>query len=114
MVVTVTSIRLKNPLLSFKLTFHGYRVSLQTQKSKGFIKMRNKGFWNDHYTLSSWETLEDVKAFAHSGTHLIAMQQSAELATQIVTYTYETAEMPDWKTAITLLQQNGRAIQFKK
>lgn len=113
MLVTVTYIKLKNPFLSFKLTMFGYKIMQQTKQSAGFITMKNKGFWNDHYTLSAWQTIENVKAFAQSGEHLTAMKQSKALSHKIITYTYSTEQFPDWKTAIALLHQNGKTHNFK-
>lgn len=112
MIVTVTSLKLRKLWNFFRLSLHGMQVMKQSKNQKGFIKMKNTGFGYIHYTLSAWETEEDVKNFAKSGAHLQAMKESAAIATQIATYTYETDLMPDWKKAKELLMQNGKVLNF--
>lgn len=112
MIVTVTSLKLRKLWKFFRLSFHGMRVMKQSNNQRGFIKMKNTGFGYMHYTLSAWETEEDVKNFAKSGAHLEAMKESAAIATQIKTYTYETDKMPNWKEAKELLMQKGKVLNF--
>ncbi len=112
MIVTVTSLRLRKLWNFFHLSWHGMRVMKQSKTQKGFIKMKNTGFGYMHYTLSAWETEEDVKNFAKSGAHLQAMKESAAIATQIATYTYEADKMPDWKEAKKLLKEKGKVLKF--
>ena len=111
--VTVTSLKLRSFWGFFKLSFYGLKISQQAKAEKGFIAMKNTGFGLMHYTLSHWQSAEDLKRFAHSGQHMEAMKSSAKLATEIRTYTYESAIMPDWATAKTLLTQKGKLLQFK-
>jgi len=99
MVVTVTYIKLKNPFLFLKLSMFGYKIMHQTMQSRGFIRMKNKGFWNDRCTLSAWQKMEDVKSFAQIGDHQTAMKQSKEISNKIITYTYATEQFPDWESA---------------
>jgi heme-degrading monooxygenase HmoA len=91
---------------------HGMQVTKQSKTQKGFIKMKNTGFGYMHYTLSAWETKEDVKNFAKSGAHLEAMKESAAISKQIATYTYETDKMPDWVEAKKLLKEKGKVLKF--
>lgn len=113
MYVTITSLKLRSLWGFFKLSWHGLKISQQANAEKGFIAMKNTGFGYTHYTLSHWQTEADLKRFARSGQHLDAMKGSATLATEIRTYTYESAIMPDWATAKTLLTQKGKLLQFK-
>lgn len=112
MIVTVTSLKLRKLWNFFRLSWHGLQVLKQSKNQKGFIKIKNTGFGYLHYTLSAWETEEDVKNFAKSGAHLKAMKESAAIATQITTYTYETDKMPDWKEAKELMIQKGKVLRF--
>jgi hypothetical protein len=111
--VTVTSLKLRSFWGFFKLSLFGLKISQQAKAEKGFLAMRNTGFGLMHYTLTHWQSAEDLKRFAHSGQHMEAMKSSAKLATEIRTYTYESATMPDWATAKKLLLEKGKLVQFK-
>ena len=112
MYVTVTSLKLRSVWGFFKLSLFGLKISKQAKTEKGFIAMKNTGFGLLHYTLSCWQTEEDLKHFAHSGQHKEAMKSSARLAIEIRTYSYEAATLPDWSTAKNLLLEKGKLLQF--
>ena len=65
--------------------------------------MKNTGFGYLHYTLTLWQAEDDLKRFARTGAHLAAMKQSASLATEIRTYTFQAEKLPDWNRAKQLL-----------
>ena len=112
MFVTITSLRLKSIWGFFKLSLLGLKSSNQAKKEKGFLAIKNTGFGYIHYTLTQWQTEEDLKRFAHSGEHLKAMQAGSKLATELCTYTYSTERMPDWSSAKKLLLEKGKPIIF--
>jgi len=113
MIITVTSIRLRKWWLYFYLTTLAFKITLQLRKQKGFVKMKNTGFGYLHFTLSVWETEEDLKRFAREGAHLKAMKKSSVLATEIRTYTYQDVCPPNWKEAKNLLLEKGKVLTFK-
>ncbi len=113
MVVTVTSIKLKSVWYYFKLTIFGYKIVKQLKSEKGFIKMKNTGFGYLHYTLSAWQTEEDLKRFSRSGAHAEAMKQSKSIAAEIRTYTFPAESFPGWKDSKSLLEEKGKIIKFK-
>ncbi|MFT5646265.1 MAG: hypothetical protein ACI976_000943 [Aureispira sp.] len=45
------------------------------------------------------------------GAHGKAMKKSAALATEIMTYTYESDEFPFWKVAKEILKQ-GKVLKY--
>ncbi|MFM9945202.1 MAG: DUF3291 domain-containing protein [Bacteroidia bacterium] len=112
MIITITSLKLRSLWKFFRLSLHGMKVMKQTKNQKGFIRIKNTGFGFWHYTLSAWETEEDVKNFAKSGAHLQAMKESAAIATEIGIYTYKSDKMPDWKEAKELVREKGRVLRF--
>ncbi len=112
MYVTLTSILLRSPWQFFTLSNHGRKIFGQTQKAKGFVKMKNSGWWKLHFTMSAWDSAEAIKDFARSGAHLEAMKQSAKLSTQIRIYTYETENLPSWDEAKLLLEEKGKVLNF--
>ena len=112
MVITITSIRLKSVWYFFKLSLFGLRIVKQTKQEKGFMQMKNTGFGYMHYTLSVWESEEDLKRFARSGAHAAAMQQSKNIATEIRTYTYQIEQIPSWQEVKRLLKEKGKVHTF--
>jgi heme-degrading monooxygenase HmoA len=97
--VTVTYIRLRSPWQFFLLSYYAMKITLQLRTQPGFVKMKNTGFGRDHYTMSLWKTREDIKAFAKSGAHLVAMGKTHELSTDLKTLTYEADVLPAWPDA---------------
>jgi heme-degrading monooxygenase HmoA len=110
--ITVTSIQLRSVWQFFALSNHGRKIQSQAQKSPGFVKMKNTGWGKLHFTLSGWESEAAMKQFARGGAHLDAMKQSAKLATELRTYTYEADQLPDWNTAKQLLLEKGKVLNF--
>ena len=112
MIVTITSLHLRTLFKFFRLSLHGMRVMQQAKSQKGYIKMKNTGLGYKHYTLSAWETLEDVKQFSKSGAHLEAMKECTAIATEIGIYTYETDKIPSWSEAKKLVNEKGKILKF--
>lgn len=111
MIITVTSIRLRSVWYFFKLSWQGLKISLQLRKTKGFIKMKNTGFGYLHYTITTWESKDLMQAAMREGAHGEAMKKSAELATEIASYTYESDHFPSWKEAKEKIK-HGKVIQY--
>lgn len=112
MIIVVTSLRLRKLWHYFKLTYLVMHIVRQLKSQQGFVSMRNTGFGYMHYTLSVWESEEEMKRFARSGAHQQAMKQSRSIATEIGTYAYQSDQAPDWKQAKRLLVENGKFISF--
>lgn len=113
MYITVTSIKLKHWWNFFKLSQYALAIVKQTKKEKGLIKFKKQGIGLLHYTLTAWESEEDLKRFARSGAHLEAMKISGSIASELGTYTYESRAIPNWKEAKILLQTKGKLMTFK-
>ena len=113
MIITITSIRLKSIWKFFKLSLFALQNTKQLHKSKGMLKFKKTGLGRLHYTLTVWETEDDLKTFAYgNGSHKQFMSRSKEIASEIGTYTFESNEIPDWKTAKKLLSEKGRFLNF--
>ena len=113
MIITITSLRLKTIWNFFGLANYALSIVKQMKNEKGLIKFKKRGAGFTHYTLSAWESEEDLKRFARTGAHLEAMKQSAKIASEIWTYTYKAGHIPDWKEAKKLLMEKGKSIKFK-
>ena len=114
MTITLTSIRLRKRYYFFKLSWYGFKISMQAKKTEGFIKMDNTGTGYLHYTRSAWLNETSMKTFARTGAHLHAMKQSAELADELCTYSYEADALPDWPAVKILLAEKGKCLKFAK
>jgi heme-degrading monooxygenase HmoA len=112
MVISVTYIKLRKLHYFFRLSYHGMHIMKQAKSQKGFIGMKNTGFGYNHYTLSAWETKEDVIDFSKSGAHLNAMKEGSKLASEIRIFTFDDFVMPEWKEAKDLLFANGKVIKY--
>ncbi len=113
MIVSITSIKLRKWWYFFRLTIHGAKIQNQLRKEKGFVKMKNTGWGYDHYTLSLWETEEDIRRFYKEGAHLEAMKIGKEIAVEVRTLHYNSEKTPDWKEVRALLLEKGRITQYK-
>lgn len=75
--------------------------------------MKNTGWGYDHYTLSVWETEEDIRRFYKQGAHLNAMKQSKEIATEVRTFHYTSETLPSWKEVRDILEEKGKVMKYQ-
>ena len=110
MKVTITSIELKGPLQFFALSTRAMKIVKQL-KSTNYKDFKKQGFWTKHYTMTLWNSEQEIKEFARSGAHLEAMKESRRIAKEIQTITIEANNLPSWKEAKELLKK-GKIISF--
>ena len=110
MIATITSIELKGPLKFFALSRKALRIVRQL-KTTDCKKFKKQGLWTKHYTMSLWNSEEEMKAFAYSGAHMEIMKTSKEIAKEIRSVTIEATELPNWKEAKRLLE-GGKVIKY--
>lgn len=75
---------------------------MKTTDCKAFKK---QGFWTKHYTMTLWNSEEELKDFAKSGAHLDAMKESSKIAKEIRTLTIDADSLPNWKDAKQMLTE---------
>ncbi|MFS4469409.1 DUF3291 domain-containing protein [Maribacter sp. 2210JD10-5] len=110
MKATITSIELKGPFQFFMLSLMARKVMKQL-KTTDHIDFKNKGFWTKHYTMTLWESEDEMKKFARSGAHKEVMVNSGQIAKQIRTVTIDAETLPSWSVAKQLLME-GKTINF--
>ncbi len=110
MKVTLTAITLKDPFHFFLLSSQALRILAQLRSTdcKAFKK---KGVWTKHYTMTLWDSEEQLRAFAQSGAHKEAMQKSKRIAREIRTFTYDAEVLPTWAEAMRLLEK-AKVLRF--
>jgi len=111
MLVTITLIELKSPLKFFALSYTALGILKQLKQAK-CVANKNTGIWTTHYTMSLWNSADEMRTFARSGAHLEAMKGSAKIAKEIRTLTYESNELPEWKEAKRRLMSEGKVLKF--
>ncbi len=104
MKITITSIELRGPLKFFALSRQAMHIIRQL-RATNCRQFKKRGFWTTHYTMTLWNSEEELKEFARSGAHLEAMRKSAQIAREIRTLTVEGDALPDWNTAREKLQK---------
>ncbi len=74
MIISVTKLELKSPLLYFSMMYWAVRIMKQL-KSTTYLKVKTRGLGSNHHTLSAWENQEDLNDFYRSGDHALAMKK---------------------------------------
>lgn len=110
MKVTITYIELKGPLKFFALSTKALKIVRQL-KTTDCADFKKRGFWTKHFTMTLWNSEDEMKAFARSGAHAQAMKESAEIAKEIGSITIDTNTLPSWKEAQEILK-NAKVIRF--
>lgn len=110
MKATITSIELKGPLHFFGLSTRAMRIAKQL-KSTNYKDFKKQGFWTKHYTMTLWNSEQEIKEFARSGAHLEAMKESHKIAKEIQTITIDVDRLPSWKEAKELLKK-GKTLRY--
>jgi hypothetical protein len=87
---------------------------LRQLKKSPCINYKSTGFGLHHYTMSLWESEEDLKEFVSSGAHEKAMQKSAKIAKEIhvLSKPYFLDKLPTWTEAKTALKNDGRISRW--
>lgn len=111
MKATITSIELKSPFNYFTLSFRAWRIMKQL-KTANHIDFRKRGVWIKHYTMTLWQSENEMMKFTKSGAHKEAMLSSQSIAKEIKTITIDANKLPSWSMAKQLLTE-GKVITFK-
>lgn len=110
MKVVITSIELRGPFKFFSLSASALKI-LKQLKATNSLDFKKRGIWTKHYTMSLWNNEQEMRDFAMSGAHLEAMKTSKKIAKEIRTVTIDADKLPDWTTAIKLLE-TGKVIKY--
>lgn len=110
MKVSITYIKLKSPLKIFKLISYSMK-SVKELSLYGNVKFKTSGFWTKHYTMTLWNSEDDIKKFARNGAHKEAIKISSIIASEIRTTTIELNELPSWQEAKKYLLK-GKVLKY--
>lgn len=98
MIVSITYLKLKHPFKLFALGLHSSRINKQLQTSS-CLDFKTKSGILKHYTMTLWDSEEDLLEFMLKGAHHQAMTQSLQLAKEIKTIRIPSANLPTWEQA---------------
>jgi heme-degrading monooxygenase HmoA len=89
-------------------------IEVQAKNATGNLEVDLSGgqggvFW----MFTTWETLQDMKQFAHSGQHLTGIQKAQELANEISLLTFESHKNTTRDQAIQELDTNPNTRFYK-
>jgi hypothetical protein len=110
MKATITSIELRGPLKFFALSAHALNI-LKQLKATSCKDFKKRGIWTKHYTMTLWNSENELKEFAKSGAHLDAMKKSKLIAKEIRTITIDAEVLSSWMEAKKLLE-DARVFTF--
>lgn len=110
MKATITSIELKGPLKFFALSSKALKIVRQL-KTTNCTQFKKRGIWTKHYTMTLWNSEEELLEFARSGAHLEGMKASAQIAREIRTLTIDADKLPSWTEAKRMLE-HGKVFRF--
>ena len=101
MYISVTLLKLTNPLKIGDFVKFAFAINQQISKAEGVIKFKTGNKWLiNNYTLSVWKSKQDMIKFISSGAHKEAMKVSKQIASGLFSYGYEAVEMPNYKEEI--------------
>ena len=97
MFVSVTRLELRSLWKLIPLISLSGKIIKQARQAKGnsFVAVSHQRL-RFFYTMSSWDSKEDMQAFMRSGFHATAMTRSKELSKTILSRNFESEEVPEW------------------
>lgn len=88
---------------------HASKSKKQAEYSEGLIKtLVTAKFPYNFYTLSAWDSVENIKSFLKSEPHLSAIRVTKRIAKSANTRRWESDNFPSWEEAFRLLNENPK------
>jgi hypothetical protein len=98
MIVVATYLKLRSPFKLARMIKHAVKIKQQLDETEVIVH-KTSGFLTSQYTISVWNSHEEIDDFYRSGAHLEAMKEMANLAKEASTFRYESDHIPSWKEA---------------
>lgn len=112
MIVSITCLRLRSPL-KIPTLIRLSRSIFKQLDSTDCMNVKTRGFWKNHYTITHWQSYEDMRAFMGSGAHREAMKMSKVIAEEIRVLSMECDSPPSWEEAKWLLKNDGQIYAYR-
>lgn len=106
MLISITRLELKSLAMLPVFIWHALRSRSQAGRAEGLIQVRvDAENWRTYWTVTSWETLEQMMAYRNSGPHLSAMKHWRAIATAAESHHYDEAIFPGVEDSRRILHQ---------
>lgn len=113
MILSLTSLKVKNPFYLFRIWPHSFRAVIQLQRTSKCVAFKTIGFGNPSYTMTLWQNEKDMLDYFSSGAHAVAMREATKWAEEIRSLRLERDSLIDWKEAKELLSTQGKTKSAK-
>lgn len=111
MLISVTCLKLRSPFKIPLLIRYSATIFKQLE-STNCLGVKTRGIWKNHYTMTQWESYEEMRDFAKSGAHKEAMKMSKTLAKEILVLSFEQDDAPSWKEVRKFLKEDGSIYRY--
>lgn len=111
MLISVTCLKLRSPFRIPQLIRHSAGIFKQLE-STNCLSVKTRGIWKNHYTMTYWDSYEDMRDFAKSGAHKEAMKMSKILAKEIQVLSFEQDDAPSWQDVRKFLKEDGSIYRY--
>ncbi|MGD7044742.1 hypothetical protein [Jeotgalibacillus proteolyticus] len=107
MYITVTRLHLKGISKIPKFSWYTYKSIRQLNKAPGIISAAYKSEdYCTYWTLTAWESVDNMRAFRNHGSHLKAMKASGKLADELNYISWEGDKIPSWSVCMQKLNDH--------
>lgn len=83
MVLSITSLKLKNPLYFFIAPYFSLKAIIQLQTKSKCVKYKTFGMGLTSYTMTLWNNEHDMLEYYRQGAHAEAMKKATKYAKEI-------------------------------
>ncbi len=109
MVLSITSLKLKNPIYFFIVPYFSLRAIIQLQTKSKCIKYKTFGMGLTTYTMTLWRDESDMVEYYRQGSHAEAMKKATKYAKEIRILRLERNDLIQLSEAKELLK-NAKVI----
>src|SRR5579863_1464857 len=114
--VSLTRLRIRSVRFMPLFAVYAFRSFRQVSKAPGFqagavLNDRERTFW----TMTAWDTQENMRAFMTSGAHKKAMPHLLNWCDEasVAHWEQENSVMPSWTEASSHMREQGRASKVR-
>lgn len=109
MILSITSLKLKNPLYILIVPYFSMRVIFQLRTNSNCVKFKTNGMGFTSYTMSLWKDEKDILEFYKHGAHAVAMRKATKYAQEIRIVRHHSDDLISWSEAKSHLK-NAKVI----
>ncbi len=113
MVLSITSLKVRKFSHLFRIWPYSFRCVLQLQKSSKCVAFKTIGFGNPSYTMTLWNSEQDMREYFFSGAHAMAMKNAVKWANEIKSVRINRDTLIDWHEAKQILDAEGKTYSQK-